>query len=165
MHSEEFKTTILPLKGALYRFAKSFLTNSEEAEDCVQEIFIKLWLKKESLADVRSIKAYTLQMTRNLCLDKLKSRKNMIGIEATSITSEGDTHEDLENRDTLARIQKIVNTLPEQQRTLVHLRNIEGLEMKEIAEITGLSIEHVRVTLSRARMTIRELYQQHYENR
>ena len=164
MHLEEFKTRVLPLRSSLYRFARSLLHDTQESEDCVQEIFLKLWLRRESLDSIENIRAFAMQITRNLCLDKLKMRKRvMVDISDKTIRSNIDLQGQLENEDAVARIEEIMGRLPEQQRSLIHLRNIEGLEMKEIAEITGLSVEHARVTLSRARITIRQLYQKYYE--
>jgi len=163
MHPEEFKTLVLSLHRSLYRFARSFLADSQEAEDCVQEVFLKLWLKRSSLADVNNLKAFAMQMTRNLSLDKLKSRKHVtLDIAHERITSDLSPHQQLEAADAVACMEKVIALLPEQQRTLIHLRNVEGLEMKEIAEVTDMTVEHVRVTLSRARTAVRQLYQQHY---
>lgn len=163
MRSDEFKTLVLELNQALYRFAKSFLTNSQEAEDCVQEVFIKLWHKRASLSQVKNIKAFAMKMTRNLCLDKMKGRQYvMLEIEKETIATDLDPLRQLEGSDAMACVERIIALLPEQQRTVIHLRSIEGLEMEEIVEVTGMRIEHVRVTLSRARITIRQLYQKHY---
>lgn len=163
MHPEEFKTLVLSLHRSLYRFARSFLIDSQEAEDCVQEVFLKLWLKQSSLEKINNLKAFAMQMTRNLCLDKLKARKHMmLNIEHERIASDLSPHRQLEAADAVACMEKVIALLPEQQRTLIHLRNIEGLEMNEIAAVTDMTIEHVRVTLSRARTAIRQLYQQHY---
>lgn len=162
MHSEEFKNTVLPLKGALYRFAKSLLANAHEAEDCVQEIFLKLWTKRASLDNVVSLKAYALQMTRNQCLDKLKSTKQpMLDVEQVTIASDVNLHRQLEAREAVAYLEHLVKKLPELQRTVIHLRSVEGLEINEIAEIAGMRVEHVRVTLSRARITLRQQYEKH----
>jgi RNA polymerase sigma factor (sigma-70 family) len=163
MHSEEFKRVLLPLWPLMYRFAQSLLNDKQEAEDCVQEIFLKLWSRKESLDSIDNFKAFSMQMTRNLCLDKIKGRKRIIlDITQIVIGADIDLQRQIEDKDLVVRMEGIIRQLPEQQRSLVHLRNIEGLGMKEIADITGLSIEHARVILSRARIAIRELYQKYY---
>lgn len=163
MHSsEEFKTRVLPLQPSLYRFAKSLLRDRQEAEDCVQEMLLRLWSRRESLPVVDNIKAFAMKMTRNFCLDKLKTRKHVVDISKEVIPSDVDLHRQVEVNDAVARIEAIMLLIPEQQRSLMHLRNIEGLEMAEIAEITGLSVEHARVTLSRARIAIRQLYEKQY---
>lgn len=166
MHSEEFKRVLLPLWPSLYRFAKSLLSDKQEAEDCVQEVFLKLWARKDSLDAIENVKSFSMQMTRNLCLDKIKARKRVVlDIDQQVIRADIDLQRQLENADLVTRVEAIMKHLPEQQRSLIHLRNIEGIEMKEIAEITGLSVEHARVTLSRARIAIRELYQKYYGQR
>jgi RNA polymerase sigma factor (sigma-70 family) len=163
MHPEEFKRVLLPLWPLMYRFAQSLISDKQEAEDCVQEIFLKLWTRKESLNSIENLKAFSMQMIRNLCLDKIKARKRIIlDITQQVIGADIDLQRHMENKDLVARVEELVKQMPEQQRSIIHLRNIEGLEMKEIAEITGTSVEHARVTLSRARMTIRELYQKYY---
>jgi RNA polymerase sigma factor (sigma-70 family) len=163
MHSEEFKSRLLPLWPLMYRFARSLLNDKQEAEDCVQESFLKLWVKRDSLDSVGNIKAFAIQMIRNLCLDKLKTRKRvMLDVTQQSLEADVDVQDYIENKDVIARVERIMQQLPEQQRSVIHLRNIEGLEMKEISEITGLSVEHARVTLSRARIAIRQLYQKYY---
>jgi RNA polymerase sigma-70 factor (ECF subfamily) len=164
MHLEEdFKTLILPLYKPLYRFARSFLADAQESEDCVQDIFLKLWLKRASLGEVKSIKAFAMQMTRNLCLDRLKGRRGpILDVQDQEIESDVNLYRQLESADLLLYMEKIIAHLPEQQRTLMHLRNVEGLEMAEIAVVTNMNIEHVRVTLSRARMTIRQLYEKQH---
>ena len=162
MHSEEFKNNVLPLKGALYRFAKSLLNHPEEAEDCVQEIFLKLWTMRASLSAIANLKAYTLQMTRNLCLDKLKSTKHaMLDVEQIAIASDVNLHRQLEAREAVALLEHLVKRRPELQRTVLHLRSVEGLEINEITEITGMRVDHVRVTLSRARIAFRQAYEKY----
>ena len=139
------------------------LSNREEAEDCVQEVLMKLWAKKESLKTINNIKAFALRMARNLCLDRLKSKKPVVqGIDGELMVSDLNLHNDVELNDMLYKMHKIISQLPEQQRTIIHLRNIEELEMREIAEITGMKISHIRVVLSRARKNLREIYQKHY---
>jgi RNA polymerase sigma factor (sigma-70 family) len=104
-----------------------------------------------------------MQMTRNLCLDKLKTRRRVIlDITQQVLEADIDLQDQIENKDLVARVEEIMKQLPEQQRSIIHLRNIEGLEMEEISAITGLSVEHARVTLSRARIAIRQLYQKYY---
>jgi RNA polymerase sigma factor (sigma-70 family) len=165
MHSEEFKRVLLPLWPLMFRFAQSLLGDRQEAEDCVQETFFKLWTRRESLHSIENLKAFSMQMIRNLCLDKIKARKRvMLDITQQVIEENFDLQSHIENKDLVVRVEEIIRQLPEQQRSLIHLRNVEGLEMKEIAEITGLSVEHTRVTLSRARIAIRELYQRYYGN-
>ena len=166
MHSTYFKELVLPLQNSLYRLAYAMLRNREEAEDVVQEIFYRLWSKKSMLHELDSIRAFALKMTKNLCLDKIKGRKHVIGeIEKMNLQSDqSNPHEKAEAGNLIAVVQKIISTLPEQQQLVIHLRNIEELSLDEISTVTEMSINNVRVTLSRARKNINEIYQQHYNH-
>ena len=166
MHSKYFKELVLPLQNGLYRLAYAMLRNREEAEDVVQEVFYRLWSKKNMLDELDSIRAFALKMTKNLCLDKIKGRKRVIGeIEKMNLRSDqSNPHEKTEAGNLIAVVQKIISTLPEQQQLVIHLRNIEELSLDEISTVTEMSVNHVRVTLSRARKNINEIYQQHYNH-
>ena len=169
MTSEEFKIELMPLKDKLFRFAASILSDVDEAEDVVQDTFLKLWSKREKLGEVRNIEAFAMTTTRNLSLDRIKSfhHKTIRMEEKTDIPSDKGLDELLEERDSTARAKKIIEKLPETQRTVMHLRDVEELELSEIAETMGMNLNAVRVNLSRARKSVRDslinLYQ--YEKR
>ena len=166
MHSERFKDEVIPLQNSLYRFAKALLHDTFEAEDAVQEVFTKLWAKKDSLKEVENIKAFAFTMTRNLCLDKIKLRKQTVSeVEKNMLlVTDFNPHELTEIKDTAVIVQNIIKYLPEQQRLIIQLRNVEELSFEEIEQLTSMSINSIRVTLSRARKTINEIYQQHYSH-
>jgi RNA polymerase sigma factor (sigma-70 family) len=158
MELGEFKIKVLPLRNKLFRFAKRLLNSTEEAEDIVQEVFIKLWNRREKLDEYRSVEALAMVTTRNLCLDKLKVKK---------ITTERieDLRNDIEETrndrsvdfsEVIDKIHAIIQTLPEQQKSVIQLRDIEGYDFEEIAEIMEINENAIRVTLSRARKKIRE---------
>ncbi len=142
------------------------LHNKEEAEDVAQEIMLRLWKRKESLNELDNLKAFALKITKNLCLDKIKLRKKVVGeIENMAIISQNRNPEEiLETANTVATFFDILKMLPEPQQLIVHLRNVEGLSFEEIEAITELNINVIRVTLSRARKSINEIYQRHYNN-
>ncbi|OQX78384.1 MAG: RNA polymerase subunit sigma-24 [Bacteroidetes bacterium 4484_249] len=158
MTVETFKIEVLPLKNRLYRFASRLVKNVPEAEDIVQEVFMRLWARKERLSEYRSIEAFAMTITKNLCLDKLKSKKNKA--DELTIKNEqisGTTpYRMLELNDSYKKVQEIMQLLPEQQKMIMHLRDIEEYEFEEIAEIMNLTINTIRVNLSRARKKVRE---------
>jgi RNA polymerase sigma factor (sigma-70 family) len=160
MHADEFKSRVLPWQPGLYRMASSLLRNREEAEDAVQETFLKLWNHRHTLAAVTSPRAFALRTLRNLCLDKLKAKTHgsYAPEDETIIVADPVAHWQTEVNDAVRAIHALVNRLPEQQRTVFQLRAVEDLSMEEIAEVTGLTVEHLRVILSRARKTLREMY-------
>ncbi len=158
MDTEEFKTRLLPLKNKFYRLAMRLLNNREEAEDVVQEVFLKTWKMRDDLEKYRSVEALMMTMTRNMCLDKLKMKKN----KALSLHPDynppqhQNPHEQSEQKDLVRRVRQVIGQLPEQQRTIIQLRDVEAYSFDEMMEITGFDKNYMRVNLSRARKKIRE---------
>ena len=152
MQVQEFKERVLPLSQKIYQFALRILRNQHDAEDVAQEICMKLWDSRSELEAIKSIEAFAFRMTRNLCLDKIKRKKPQYYDDRETGSArydEADLAPDpggsLEMKDTMERVNHIIGSLPEQQRTLVQLRDIEGLEYEEISEITGLELNTIRV--------------------
>ena len=158
MTVETFKIEVLPMKNKLYRFALRMLRNVPESEDVVQEVMIKLWVRKDKLSAYRSIEAFAMTVTKNLCLDRLKLKSNKT--EELTLRNERVTEKtpyvEMETNDTYKKIRELINLLPEQQRMIIHLRDVEGYAFEEISEIMGLTENTIRVNLSRARKKIRE---------
>ena len=158
MTTEEFKTRLLPVKNKLFRFALSLLTNRQEAEDAVQEVYLKMWKMRNDLGKYKSTEALMMTITRNHCLDKLKAKKN----KAESLNEEINNHLSdnpeikSEQNDLIDKIKQLIQKLPEQQKTIVHLRDVEGYEFEEVVKITGYDLNYIRVNLSRGRSKIRE---------
>ena len=159
MQIDEFTGRVLPLYDRLFRFACCFLKEREDARDAVQDVLIKLWEKRELLGKIDNPEAFSMRMIRNRCLDKIKgSRSVPMNREAevrmdVLASEEGDLSE---CRDTVSLVRKLITRLPEQQRTVIHLRDVEQMEFEEIALITGMQVNAVRVCLSRARKQVRE---------
>ncbi len=163
MDTREFKEKVLPISQKIFRYAQRLLGNTHDAEDVVQDIWMKLWDKKDQVAELRSIEAFAFRMTRNLCLDKIKLKKPQYydDREETAYRLNGadegpDPLQSLELKETMEKVNQIIGELPEQQQTLLQLRDIEGMEYKEISEITGLEVNTIRVNISRARKNLRE---------
>ena len=159
MNLEEFQIKVYPLKNKLFRFAKRMLDQTEEAEDVVQEAFIKLWNRRDKLDEYRSVEALAMITTKNLCLDKLKARRYPVeNLEDNRHFLENMPDEiKVDHSDVIHGIHQAIRLLPEQQQIIVHLRDIEGYEFEEIAEIVEMNENAIRVALSRARKRIREL--------
>jgi RNA polymerase sigma-70 factor (ECF subfamily) len=156
-----YQQRILPLKNKLFRFAKSFLKSEAEAEDAVQEVLIKLWDQRESLDRVNHLEAWCMRVMRNWCLDRLKSKKHRVIElqEAVPMSHPGaDPGRQAEWKDAYESVKAIMRRLPEGQRTVLQLREVEQLSYKEIVEATGMSMESVKVNLFRARKTVRARY-------
>ncbi|MAP54123.1 RNA polymerase sigma factor [Altibacter sp.] len=157
MKQKEFLTTVMPFKDKLYRLAKRLLVSGDEAEDAVQEVFLKLWKGKQQMKNYKNPEAFAMTMTKNYCLDRLKSKQagNM-----KIVHSNYQNHENLEKKieveDGVSLVFSIMETLPEQQKMILQLRDVEQFEFAEIAEILNSNETAIRVALSRARKTVRE---------
>jgi len=159
MHLKYFKNEILPLKDKLFRYALSYIKNKEEAEDIVQEVFIRLWQKRKSLDKIKNIEAWSMTITRNLTIDKLKANrlefKDLHNVEDR--TQEKSNPEELvEQAENLAGIRNIIDSLSEKQKQVIVLRDIEGHTYQEIGDIIGIDQNLVKVTLFRARENVRK---------
>ncbi|PLK45910.1 RNA polymerase sigma factor [Emticicia sp. TH156] len=162
MDLKVFTQSVLQHQARLYRVAKLYLRNSEEAEDAVQEVFLKLWDKRQQLEAYQSVEALAVQMTKNLCLDKLKSyayNHTHTGLETFDIGEFAYTpYELVELTDSNELLKKIIDALPEIQKTVLHLRDVEEYSFEDIEQVTGLTVNNIRVILSRARKSVRDSY-------
>ncbi|MDR2146628.1 MAG: sigma-70 family RNA polymerase sigma factor [Tannerella sp.] len=159
MELDTFVIHVVPLREKLHNFSRKITGNNADAEDVVQEIFLKLWSMREELDGYNSVEALAMQMTKNFSLDKLKSRKTLSDNEfdTLNIVSKLKTPaEETEERNSVEYVRQLISQLPYLQQTIMRMKDIEGYELSEIAEITGSQIEAVRTNLSRARKKIRE---------
>lgn len=158
MKQQEFINIISPFKDKLFRLAKRMLVSTEEAEDATQEVLIRLWNRNDNLKTYNSIEALAVTMTKNYCLDQLKSKRasNLQIVHNNYNDNKASVEREIEGRDSWNWAEKIINELPEQQRLIIQMRDIEEYEFEEIAKALEMQETAVRVALSRARKTIRE---------
>ena len=159
MHLEYFKNDILPLKDKLFRYAFSILKERVESEDVVQEVFMRLWQKRNDLDQINNIEAWSMMMTRNLTLDKIKARKmnfKELSLAEDSLILDNGPDQLVEQTELLADIRKLIDGLSEKQKQVIILRDIEGYTYQEISEILGIDQNLVKVTLFRARENVRK---------
>ncbi|MGA9269091.1 MAG: RNA polymerase sigma factor [Lutimonas sp.] len=160
MNQKEFLETVLPFKDKVYRLAKRLLVSSDEAEDATQELYFKLWKNKGKIEKYDNVEAYAMMMTKNYCLDQLKSKRasNLTLVHSNYKDENATLQSDVEYRDGANIIKRMMNDLPEKQRMIVQLRDVENYEYHEIAEIMGMEPTAIRVALSRARKALREQF-------
>lgn len=166
MEQQEFLRLINPFRNKIFRVAKRLLVSIEEAEDATQEVFLKLWSKNEGLKEYRSVEALAMTMTKNYCLDQLRSKRSgNVSLETQFHVrdSEASVQKNVEARDGLKWIAKAMERLPEQQKMIMQLRDIEEYDYAEISEIMEMNETAIRVALSRARKNIREYMTKTYE--
>jgi len=164
MNQSEFLKSVLLFKDKVFRLAKRLLVSTEEAEDATQELYFKLWKNKEKIAEYKNVEAFAMTMTKNYCFDRLKSKQASNLTLVHSNYKEKDTSLDkkMEYRDSVSQVHKLIEKLPEQQKLVIQLRDVEEYDYEEIGKMLDLKPTAVRVALSRARKTIREeLIKQH----
>ncbi|WP_350456900.1 sigma-70 family RNA polymerase sigma factor [Macellibacteroides fermentans] len=160
MELETFKSTVLPLRDKLLKYSVKLTDDGADAEDIVQEAFLKLWYIRDRLDGYQSVEALSVQVVKNLCLDKLRSKRmDSMPENSESILADTVTPEQLlEQHDAVAIIGRLIQQLPTLQQCIIRMKDVEGYELSEIAQITGTQIESVRVNLSRARKKVREQF-------
>jgi len=163
MKKIDFRTDVLPLKNELYRLALRITLNPAEAEDTVQDTMVRVWNRREQWDEIESIEAFCLTICRNLALDKAKK------MEAQNTTLD-DSHdppdhsyasnpeEQTVQHDRIELVRRLINSLPEKQRSCIQLRDIEGKSYKEIAAVMDISEQQVKINIFRARQAIRQKY-------
>jgi len=156
MESTQFNSQILNHSDKLYRLAKSILRNENAAQDAVQELTMKLWEKRSILDEVENIQAFTMRSMRNLCLDTIRQQRDEDEIPVDFEYVELNPYQQTEQKDIASKIRTMINQLPELQRTIIRMRDVEEMEIAEIAFITSISENAVSVNLSRARQKIRD---------
>lgn len=164
MKQSEFLKTVMPFKDKVFRLAKRLLVSTEEAEDATQELYFKLWRNREKLAGYKSVEAFAMTMTKNYCFDRLKSKQasNLTLVHSNYKENDTPLQRRVELNDSVSLVHQLIEDLPEQQKMVIQLRDIEQYEYEEIAKMLNVQPTAIRVTLSRARKTIREqLLKQH----
>jgi len=162
MNENQFKEIVVPLSGKLFSICRRILGSSDEAKDCLQDVLVKLWINRKKLESIQSIEAYTTTITRNLCLDRLKTRKESVSIDGIELKSD-DTSVVGREHDQNKRLQLIkssISRLNNLQQKVFIMRDFEQMEFNVIASELGITEENARVTLSRARKHVRKLIEE-----
>ena len=161
MQEISFRDDILPLKDKLFRLALRITFDRAEAEDVVQDTMIRVWNKREEWTQLGSIEAYCLTVAKNLAIDR-SQKKEAQNVELTPEMEEeseiSGPYDQLVNNERMSIIHRLINELPEKQRLIMQLRDIEGESYKEIAKILNLTEEQVKVNLFRARQKVKQRY-------
>lgn len=158
MLSDLFHSKVLPVRNKLFRYAYMILNDRDEAEDIVQEVLMKIWMKKENLSAITSIEGWCITVTRNLAFDRLRITKSKYKLPVEmgmNLPSDENPHTRVSREDQLNSVYRFIMELPAKQQQTVFLRDIEGHSYKEISQIMGISENLVKITLFRAREALR----------
>lgn len=158
MTEEEFKHKVIPYSSRLYPLIFRILKNDEETRDTLQELMVKLWNKRTELQQCSNLQAYIITIAKNYSFDLLKKKRPEIlndkdNFKILNIEEKGY---DPDKNERFEYIHRTIENLPEKLKTVIQMRDIDGLSFDEIKEFTGLEIPHLRVILSRARLKVKE---------
>ena len=161
MQEISFRNDILPLKDKLFRLALRITLDRAEAEDVVQDTMIRVWNKRDEWQQFESVEAYCLIVAKNLAIDR-SQKKDAQNVELTpEMAEEVDTsgpYDRLVNNERMKIIHRLIDELPEKQRLIMQLWDIEGESYKDIAKVLQLTEEQVKVNLFRARQKVKQRY-------
>lgn len=164
MDANDFKKQFLPYQRRLYRAAFLLMGNTQDAEDIVQEAYLKLWKRRNELPpNIINMEAYCITLIKNLCYDTLRAShldEDGRPPEELNIANDTNVADEIDTRDEANQVMKLIDGLPQQQRQVILMRDVDDRPYEEIEETTGLSAVNVRVLLSRARKKIREQFKE-----
>jgi RNA polymerase sigma factor (sigma-70 family) len=158
MKERDFTLLVNRLKDRMYRIAWNIVRDDELSADIVQEVFIKVWSKREELKNIENLDAYCYRMARNLSIDKTRLKHYNTGdlSGAYKMETNNPTPDRLtETNDTMSLVKEWIKELPESQKTVLQLRDFEGLTYKEISDALEIPLNQVKVYLFRARQHLR----------
>ena len=163
MSNLDFRHDLLPLKDKIFRLALRITANRQDAEDLTQDTLLRVWTKREEMEAVNNLEAFCMTICRNLALDKLATKEHAnLSLEQTgtdTFDSRQTPEEQMEWKDRLEKVNRLLQTLPEKMRTAIQLREIEGMTYQEAAAVMQITEEDFKVSLHRARKLIRQRFE------
>lgn len=163
MNAEEFKRQFLPYNKVLYRVAFHLTGNAQDAEDLLQDLFLRLWTKRNELQPPKNLEAYLVTMIRNLFYEQRRIRRVDLSVpldQAGEPPGEDDISHKMEVREEATKMEGIIHNLPDKEQKVVRLHIIEDRTYEEIEHDTGLSNANIRKLMSRAKERIRQIWKQ-----
>lgn len=162
MKNIDIKTIVYQHKDQMYRFAISILKNETDAQDVLQDIFLKVWERRKAITIDVNWKVYLMQATRNKCFDFMKKNRRVTESIVEDSNKYGyytDVQTDFEHKEMLCIVEKYISQLSEREQSILHLKEYEQLSYEEFAEIEALSVNNVRTILSRTRKLLKEKFE------
>lgn len=142
----------------LVRYGNTFLKDSDETEDIVQQVFVSLWEKRTQLDIHTSIRAVLYKAVQNACLNKIKHLKvrNTYAEEWKAVTIHEDVSDPVQVNELNERIQQAMENMPEQCGRIFKMSRFEQLRYQEIADQLGLSVKTIENQMGKALKIVRE---------
>lgn len=152
--------------GKIYTMAISYLKSPVAAQDTVQEVFIKIWEKRNDLTGIDNFPAFLHVVTRNLLINQLQKKIPLVNhddlIQQTIPEDRHLPHQQLDYRELVSLISQAVEQLPQRQQQVYRLSREQGLNHQQIAEELSLSYDTVREHMSKALKNIRASLEKQY---
>ncbi len=156
MNAHQFQQQILCYSDQIYRMALSMLKDESKAKDLYQDLMMRLWERRQQLDGIENTRAFLLTSVRNRCIDILRKEPATGELSAETVDILPNPHQRAEQSDTLNYLHRLIDELPEMQRIIIRLKDVEELDTGEIARIVSMTENAVTVNLSRARKKLRE---------
>lgn len=138
-------------------FLRSFLQSGDDAEDVAQNVFVKLWMKREELLYMDHLDWYLFRMTMNMAINFSKTRKRYSWMDGMDVPSSSDVENRMDSRSRLAAVAKTVSGMPEKRKEVFILSRLHGLSHKEIAAKLKLSPKTVENHINLALKELRKI--------
>ena len=160
MEQHKFEIEAKRMRPAILRMATHYTEDTDEAEDVVQEVLLKLWFLRERLSQYRSIDALAMVITKHLCFNRKRGQyPDFVSLEeGLTIEGEAGPERKLMEKEWIQELLELIATLPDLQQSILRMKHIDGFEVEEIARLTGSTAIAVRTNLSRARKKVREQF-------
>ena len=159
MQASDFKQLFLPCHRKLFSVAYRLMSNTQAAEDMVQETFLKLWMQRDKIERIDNPEAYSITVLRRLFYDRMRTEHLQEvdkDVGSLQVTSSQNISRQLEAADECQRVRQLISHLPEPQGRIMLMRDVEDRSFEEISIEIGLTEVNIRSILSRARKKIRE---------
>jgi RNA polymerase sigma-70 factor (ECF subfamily) len=140
----------------LYRFIASRLPDPDDADDILQEVFLRIHTRLETVRDMDKLESWIYQIARNSITDYYRSRRKLVEL-AADLPVEDEHHEEDASESLAPSIQEIVQALPDPYREALILTEYQGLSQKELADRLGISLSGAKSRVQRARQKIKDV--------
>ena len=162
MDAREFKQRFMPHYRLLYRVAYQLTGNAQDAEDLLQDLYLKLWQKRDDLPDEAMKEAYLATMIRNLFIDQ--RRLKHVDASAELKNEDGPPDErsldrQIDARDEARLMEGLISELPERDAKIIQMHLVDDRSYEEIERDTGLSQGNIRIIVMRTKKKLKQQFQ------
>jgi RNA polymerase sigma-70 factor (ECF subfamily) len=161
MDAREFKQRFLPHYKLLYRVAFQLTGNAQDAEDLLQDLYLKLWQKRDDLNDGAVTEAYLVTIMRNLFRDQRRLKHIDTSTELKEEAEPPDERSldrQIDSRDEAAQMEGLIRQLPERDGRIIRMHLVDERSYEEIERDTGLSQGNIRIIVMRTRQKLKQQF-------